>query len=265
MLYNDDFNNYKKYNIPKAQLIITDIPYGLKNDIWSSHRKYYVDGNIYAKPSKNAKQLAFSTDDGSFDIDKYFSACSDILKEEPEDSGSEAPCVITFCAFEQMAELIEIAQEHGFAKYIPLFFVKNYSPQVLKANMKIVNATEYAILFYRKKLPKFRNGVERDSTGKTIPNTGHMVFNWFSYKKDPKYIPHIHPTQKPVNVIKQLLQVCTDPDDVVVDLCAGSGSTGRACIETKREFYGFEIEKEFYDKAMEKMLVTDGQLTLPFF
>jgi hypothetical protein len=73
-------------------------------------------------------------------------------------------------------------------------FVKNYSPQVLKANMRVVGATEYAILFYRTYLPKFRND-------------GHMVFNWFDWKRDGKEIPKIHPAQKPVGLIKRLIEI----------------------------------------------------------
>ena len=45
--------------------------------------------------------------------------------------------------------------------------------------MKIVGATEYAVVLYRDKLPKFNNGAQRDENGKTISGTGKMVFDWF--------------------------------------------------------------------------------------
>jgi site-specific DNA-methyltransferase (adenine-specific) len=136
-----------------------------------------------------------------------------------------------------------------------LVFIKNYSPQVLKANMRVVGATEYALLFYRSYLPKFRNGAQYDENGKTIRGTGHMIFNWFQWEKDGKDIPKIHPAQKPVKLMKRLIETFTDPGDVVIDPCFGSGSTGRACMELKRNFYGFEINKEFYRRAKEEMLV----------
>lgn len=70
--------------------------------------------------------------------------------------------------------------------------------------MKIVGATEHAVVLYRDKLPKFRNG-------KTETESGKMVFNWFEWKKDDKKIyPKLHPTQKPVNIIKRLIEVFTD-------------------------------------------------------
>ena len=76
-----------------------------------------------------------------------------MLKKEdtkPIASGrsSNSPCMIVFCSFEQLSTLIAAAKKHGFVNYIPLVFCKNYSPQVLKANMRIVGATEYALVLY---------------------------------------------------------------------------------------------------------------------
>lgn len=65
--------------------------------------------------------------------------------------------MVVFCAFEQIQSVIDEGKKHGLLKSYPLVFVKNYSAQVLKANMKIVGATEYAVVLYRDKLPKFNN------------------------------------------------------------------------------------------------------------
>ena len=155
--------------------------------------------------------------------------------------------------------MINAAAKQGFVHSKPLVFIKHYSPQVLKANMRVVGATEYALLFYRDRLPKFRNGAQFDENGKTIRGTGHMVFDWFEWKKDGKEIPKIHPAQKPVNLLKRLIEVFTDEGDVVIDPCFGSGSTGRACLELNRNFYGFEINKEFYRRAKEEMCVLPAE------
>ena len=129
--------------------------------------------------------------------------------------------------------------------------------------MRIVGATEYALVLYRDRLPKFRNGVQYDEDGKTIRGTGHMVFNWFTWKKDGKEIPKIHPAQKPVETLKDLINVFTDPGDVVIDPCAGSGSTLRAAHEVGRNAFGFEIDRIFYNRAKEEMLnFTNTQMTL---
>lgn len=258
-LYNDNFQNYKRYNIPKAQLVIADIPYNIGTDFYGSNPTWYINGYRRNGESKKAGKAAFNTD-FSFNIAEYFHFCNRLLKKEPKKAiargrSSDAPCMIVFCAFEQMQTVIKYAEKHGFKHNIPLVFCKNYSPQVLKANMRICGATEYALVLYRDKLPKFRNGASYDENGKPIRGTGKMIFNWMTWERDGKDIPKIHPAQKPVNVLKRLIEIFTDEGDVVIDPCAGSGSTGRACQETGRNFYGFEISKDFYRQAKEKMLI----------
>lgn len=270
-LYNDNFQNYKRYNIPKAQLVIADIPYNIGNNFYGSNPMWYEGGESKNGESKLAGKAAFYTD-FNFNIAEYFHFCNRLLKKEPTKAGkrgrsSDAPCMIIFCAFEQMQTVSHYAKKHGFKKNIPLVFIKNYSPQVLKANMRIVGATEYALLLYRNKLPKFRNGAQIDENGKTIRGTGRMVFNWFEWKRDGKDIPKIHPAQKPVNTLKDLIEVLTDEGDVVIDPCAGSASTGRACMELNRDFYGFEVSKYFYKRAKEEMLIytPDPQMSITDF
>lgn len=245
-LYNDNFQNYKRYGIPKAQLVIADIPYNVGNNFYGSSPMWYNGGDNKNGESKLAGKAAFNTD-FNFNIAEYFHFCNRLLKKEPEKSNgrgksSDAPCMIVFCSFEQMQTVIKYAEKHGFKHNIPIVFCKNYSPQVLKANMRICGATEYALVLYREKLPKFRNN-------------GRMVFNWFEWKRDStKEYPKIHPAQKPVGVLKRLIEIFTDEGDVVIDPCAGSASTLRACMELNRNSYGFEISKEFYKRAKEEML-----------
>ena len=244
-LYHDNFQNFKRYNIPRAQLVIADIPYNIGANAYGSNPEWYVGGDNKNGESKKAKS-AFFNGDGDFNLEEYFHFCGKLLKKEPKEKG-RAPCMIVFCAFEQMQMLIEIAKRHGYAHYIPLIFVKNYSAQVLKANMKVVGATEYALLLYRDKLPKFINN-------------GKMVFNWFEWRRDKaSEYPKIHPTQKPVSVLKRLIEIFTEEGDVVIDPCAGSGSTLRAAHELGRNAYGFEVSRTFYQAATEQMLNFDGE------
>jgi len=270
-LYNDSMQGWKCYPIQKAQLIIADVPYNVGNNFYGSNPMWYVGGDNKNGESKLAGKAAFSSD-FNFNLFEYFHFCSRLMRKEdtkPISRGrsSNSPCMIVFCSFEQTHTLIKAAAKHGFVNYIPLVFVKNYSPQVLKANMRVVGATEYALLFYRDRLPKFRNGVQVDENGKNIRGTGHMVFNWFKWEKDGKEIPKIHPAQKPVCVLKKLIETFTDPGDVVIDPCFGSGATARAALELGRNFYGFEINKEFYKRAKEEMIVlpTDNQMHIEDF
>lgn len=261
-IYRDSMQNYKRYAIPRAQLIIADVPYNVGSNFYGSNPMWYKGGDNANGESKLAGKAAFNSD-FNFNLYEYFHFCSRMLRKEDTKKSvrgrsSDSPCMIVFCAFEQLQTLIAAAAKHGFVHYIPLVFVKNYSPQVLKANMRVVGATEYALAFYRDRLPKFRNGALRDENGKTIRGTGKMVFNWFSWERDGKDIPKIHPAQKPVAVLKRLIEIFTDPGDVVIDPCCGSGSTLRAAAELGRNAYGFEIDRNFYERAKNEMLVFDG-------
>ena len=176
-LYHDNFQNFKQYNIPKAQLVIADIPYNIGIDAYASNPMWYEGGDNKNGESKKAAS-SFFANDGQFKIAEYMHFCN----------------------------------------------------------------------LYRDKLPKFNN--IDPCTGK-----GKMVFNWFEWKRDSgKEYPKIHPTQKPVSVLKRLIEIFTDAGDVVIDPVAGSGTTLRAAYEMGRNAYGFEVSKDFYNMAQEKML-----------
>lgn len=166
-LYHDNFQNYKSYGIPHAQLVIADIPYNIGADAYASNPMWYKDGDNKKGESKLAKASFFNSD-GRFKIAEYMHFCSKLLVKEPKERG-KAPAMIVFCAFEQIQTVIEYGKRYGFKNSYPLFFCKNYSAQVLKANMRIVGATEFAVVLYLDKLPKFNGG-------------GHMVYNWFEWR-----------------------------------------------------------------------------------
>lgn len=244
-LINDSFQNRKQYNIPKAQLVIADIPYNIGNNAYASQACWYKDNDIKNGESEKANKQFFDTDK-NFNLNEFFHFCSKLLKPEPKETG-KAGCIIVFSAWEQQSELVNIAKQYGFKNYIPLCFYKNYSPQVLKANMRVVGNTEYALIFYRDKLPKFNN-------------KGKMIFNSMPMPRD-NTTPRIHPTQKPIETLKQLIELFTDAGEVVIDPCAGSGTTLLAALQMNRKAYGFEIKKEFV-KNFNDILIKNVQLNL---
>lgn len=232
-LINDHFQNYKPYSIPKAQLVIADIPYNVGKNAYGSNPSWYVGGDNANGESKLANTEFFDTDK-NFRISEFLNFCSHMLVKEPKEKG-RAPAMLVFCEFEQQFELIEKAKKYGLNNYINLVFRKNFSAQVLKANMRVVGNCEYALLLYRDKLPKFNND-------------GKMIFNCMDWVKDSK-VPKIHPTQKPLKILQTLINIFTDKGDVVIDPVAGSGSSIIAAIRCDRSAYGFEIKKDFYKDA----------------
>ena len=243
-LYRDNFQNYKRYAIPKAQLIIADIPYNVGNYAYASNPQWYKDGDNKKGESEFAGKTFFDTDT-DFRVPEFMHFASTMLKKEPKQRG-QAGCMIVFCEFEQQFMLIEQGKKYGFPNYINLVFRKNYSAQVLKANMKVVGNCEYAMLLYRDKLPKFNNN-------------GKMIFNCMDYQRDT-ITPKIHPTQKSIHVLKNLISIFTDPGDVVIDPVAGSGVTLLAAHQLGRKAYGFEIKKQFVD-GFERELASNVQVT----
>ena len=260
-LINDHFQNFKTYGIPHAQLIIADPPYNLGKNAYASNPAWYNDGDNKNGESELAGKEFFDTDK-DFRPAEFMHFCSQMLVKEPKQGAtdadieggkaegindkagskrkSKAPCMILFCAFEQLHYYIELGERYGFKHNIPLVFRKNFSAQVLKANMKVVGNCEYGLILYKDKLPKFNNN-------------GQMIFNCFDWVRD-NATPKVHPTQKPVPLLERLIEIFTDPDDVVIDPCAGSGTTLRAAIQKGRKAYGFEIKKNFFADARDKVL-----------
>lgn len=234
----DHFQNFKQYGIPKAQLIIADIPYNIGKNAYGSNPSWYIDGDNSKGESALAGKEFFDTDK-DFRPAEFMHFCTQMMRKEPKEK-NEAPCMIVFCEFWQQFSIRELAEKHGFKGCINLVFRKNFSAQVLKSNMRVVGNAEYGLLLYRDKLPKFRNN------GKMIFN----VIDWESDEKNDLY-RKIHPTQKPVKLIEKLIEIFTDEGDVVIDPCAGSGSTLIAAINKNRKAYGFEIKKDFHSQAKE--------------
>lgn len=245
-IYNDHFQNYKRYNIPKAQLVIADIPYNIGKNAYGSNPAWYEGGDSANGESKLANSEFFDTDK-DFRISEFLHFCSKMLIPEPKESG-KAPCMLIFCAFDQQMQIIEKAKEYGFKNYINLVFVKNFSAQVLKANMRVVGNCEYGLILYRDKLPKFNNN-------------GKMVFNAMEWPRDGES-EKIHPTQKPILLLQRLINIFTDEGEVVIDPCAGSGSSIVAAKRCYRNAFGFEIKKDFYAKANQWLKQEKSQLTL---
>lgn len=140
-------------------------------------------------------------------------------------------------------------------------------------------------VFYKKTPtynPQMWEGEECHSRGKAVGksqdefsrNTNYGELNAVETKgnlKYPKSIltfqkPHpsksVHPTQKPVELLEWLIKTYTNENEVVLDNCMGSGSTAIACLNTERKYIGFELENEYYNKAIWRIDVHKKKLGL---
>ena len=72
-------------------------------------------------------------------------------------------------------------------------------------------------------------------------------FSWSSHK------PHGHPAEKPVELIKWIVKNCSSEGDTVLDAFMGSGTTGEACIDTRRNFVGIEMSEKYFAIAKDRI------------
>ena len=86
MIYNDHFQNFKRYNLHKAQLIIADIPYNIGINAYGSNPAWYNEGDRKKGESKLAGKEFFDTDK-DFRPSEFMHFCSKMLKNEPKEKG----------------------------------------------------------------------------------------------------------------------------------------------------------------------------------
>ena len=69
----------------------------------------------------------------------------------------------------------------------------------------------------------------------------------------------IHPTQKPLKLISRLVLASSDEGDLVLDPFMGSGTTAVSCVENRRKYIGFEIDRDYYEKSLVRLGVKTNE------
>ena len=146
---------------------------------------------------------------------------------------------------------------------------KSRSTGFLNARRAPLKRTENILVFYQK-LPKYNPQYEQGEPYKKITRKNSYSSNYGKYvgsstgSQDGKRFPinilafpsvmhTIHPTQKPVELCEYFINTYTDPGEVVVDICAGSGTTAVAALNTGRHYICFENAPAIYATAQERI------------
>ena len=146
-------------------------------------------------------------------------------------------------------------------------WVKENGTGFLNAKKMPLKNHENIIVFYRELPtynPQMRQGFEpyKCKTGDkgtnygdyekvvTISNGERYPLSVLNYDRDSD---SFHPTQKPVDLLRYLIRTYSNEGDTILDNCMGSGTTAVACIREKRHFIGFELNKEYFDKACKRI------------
>ena len=148
-----------------------------------------------------------------------------------------------------------------------LIWKKDNHDNPLMAKKRFLNITEDIAIFYKKQCTYNPQGIikvdkiTKQGRGKSLSQKNEREKEYKQeYKKKKKNIlsfkrdlPNVHPTQKPVALCEYLINTYTNENDLVLDNCMGSGSTGVACVNTNRRFVGIEIEEKYYNIANERI------------
>ena len=114
---------------------------------------------------------------------------------------------------------------------------------------------------YSVRKTKKSNNYGKDKGAQTVSSGERFPLSVITFPKD-KQKSALHETQKPVALFEYLIKTYTNKGDTVLDNCMGSGTTAIACLNTERNFIGFETNKEHYDKSLERIKNNVTQLDL---
>ena len=141
--------------------------------------------------------------------------------------------ICIFCGREQFSEIYRFfAGKKGTVR--PVVWRKT-NPSPMNGQYIYLSGVEFAVWF-KKSGAKIFNA-----------HCKNPVFDYPNGKRD------YHPTQKNVELFKELILDNTNEGDVVFDPCMGGATTAKASIETGRYYYGFELDTDYYKKSLERL------------
>lgn len=132
------------------------------------------------------------------------------------------------------------------------------------------NASDRRMNYYPQGLIPFgqsvKQGIDGKLVGKRPSHKERYLQEYTNYPNDVLKFESerqgFHPSQKPVPLFEYLIKTYTSKGDIVLDNCMGSGTTAIACINTERNFIGFETNEEYYNKSLQRIKNNVTQLDL---
>lgn len=158
--------------------------------------------------------------------------------------GGTLICWFDIFKFESLKQQIAAA---GFGNRLrTITWMKDGGNQV-EVKLTYVGWTEWALVVSKGPTKEivFNN---EDDDGKSIAHRGYFA------SRTPRGKERFHPTQKPVDLMEELIKLHSNPGDTVLDSFAGSGSVGVAALLTGRSFIGAELNEEYFSQAQQRML-----------
>lgn len=170
--------------------------------------------------------------------------------------------VILFASGAYLGELI--SSNPKWFRY-ELIWAKNNGTDFFHAHTKPINKHESICVFGDKNPHYYDSGIERVEAKRIECRNGVTFAHVRKTERQPRRgfptsilnIPkertQVVATQKPLELIRMLVRMYTKPDGVVLDNCMGSGTTAVACIIEKRNYIGYELNKDHYNRAVARI------------
>lgn len=212
VIYNEDgISGIDRIPDKCIDLLLTDPPYGISQQ-------------LNCKGQKLGRTAKLDFDFGSWDKNMDISWADKALSKVKG-------WAIIFCAKQDISRYWKIFEINNF-KAIDVLVWQKPDPLPLNAKSKMLNAWESAIIGKR----------EGAFFG------GYCTHNIFKFQA-PKGRNRVHPTQKPLELIKRLIELTTQKNDIILDMFIGSGTTAIAAKQMGRRYIGFETDKQYYKIA----------------
>lgn len=167
----------------------------------------------------------------TFDLEQFLNDIYRITKNS----------ICIFCGIEQISPINNFFRKQKGTMRILVWQKSNPSP--MNGKHVYLSGVEFAIWFKKR---------------------GATTFNAFCKNtvfKYPNGSSKLHPTQKNLELWKELIKDNTNEGDIVFDPCMGSGTTAIACLETNRKYIGFELDETFYNVIQERIKDKQSQMS----
>lgn len=224
----------KLYNSDCLEVMQEMVDKGFKIDAIISDPPYELEKHGGTK-SPMAKRAAKVRDEiefiaKGFDYDKCFDLMLKLCK---------TPNILLFCSNKQVSKIMSYFEEKKLSVQLLIWNKSNPSPL---CNGKYIQDIEF-IVFIRGKNAPFNNAAPTSIK--------------YRVKKYPFVSPkqRVHPTQKPLSLMKELVELHSYEGQTILDPFMGSGSTGEACKELNRDFIGIESDKTYFEIAKDRIEV----------
>lgn len=226
----DGLEQLKEIESDSVRLVLTDPPYLI----------------AHIGPGGN-KYEHFDTEE-SFTMDEL----SEFVKEWHRIlvPGGTLVCWFDVFKFETLKQMCERVGFSG--RYRVISWMKDTGNH-LEVKKTYMGWTEWALVVSKKPSGEIVFNNQDEETGKHKPHRGYFE------SRTPRGSIRFHPTQKPVDLMENLIKLHTNPDDIVVDSFSGSGATPAACLLTGRQFIGAELNPEYFEKAQERLLTIENE------